>query len=320
MGIRFNGGKPEKEVYQVFNETMKHLIETDSSVVYLDADLMGAVKSQQLWKDYPSNVFNMGIQEADMIGVACGMYLNGCKPYVHSFSPFASRRVFDQVFLSIAYAGKSVRVIGSEPGIMATHNGGTHMCFEDVAMMQTVPGACVIDVSDSTMFGAFMKSTKDREGLTYFRMPRRDLPDIYTQDTEFEEGKAKVIREGSDVTLIGAGIMVATCIKAAELLEAEEIKARVVDIITVKPLDTDTILKCAKETGAIVVAENANVNGSLGSMVSAFLSETKPTPVMKVGIEDKYGRVGPEKYLREYYGLTEENIVNKAKQALTMKG
>ena len=320
MAIRFTGNKPEMEVFQVFNKTMRDLIETDPRVVYLDADLMGALKTQELWKDFPENVFNVGIQEADMIGVACGMYLNGFKPFVHSFAPFVSRRVFDQLYLSVAYGGKSVRVIGSEPGIMATHNGGTHMCFEDIAMMMTVPGACIIDVSDPTMLGYLMKHTVDRPGLTYFRMPRRDLVDIYTADTTFEEGKAKILKEGSDVTLIGSGIMVKTCLEAAELLEKDGIKAKVVDIVTIKPLDTTTILKSAEETDLIVVAENANVIGSLGSAIASYLSEVRPTHVVKVGVEDQFGRVGSEAFLRDFYGLTAENIVQKTKQALARKG
>lgn len=316
MELCYTGETPEKEVFQVFNETMKELIEQDSKVVYLDADLMGAVKSQQLWKDYPSNVFNMGIQEANMVGVACGMYLNGFKPYVHTFSPFASRRVFDQIFLSVGYAGKSVRVIGSEPGIMATHNGGTHMSFEDVAMMQTVPGALIVDISDPMMCGEFLKMSKDRPGLTYIRMPRRSLPDIYPKGTTFQEGEGKVLREGNDVTLIGSGIMVATCLDAASILEKKGISARVIDIVSIKPLDEKLILESAEKTKMILVAENASVYGSLGSTITAFLSEKRPSKVVCIGINDKYGRVGSEEYLREYYDLTAESIVKKVLASL----
>lgn len=319
MELRYTGGKPELEVFQVFNKTMRALIEEDPKVVYLDADLMGSLKTADLWHDFPQNVFNTGIQEANMVGVACGMYLNGMKPYVHSFAPFASRRVFDQVFLSIGYARKSVRVVASDAGIMATHNGGTHMCFEDVAMMRSVPDACVVDVSDPTMCGAFLRLTKDRPGLTFIRTPRRDLPDIYPADTEFAVGKGKVLRQGADVTLIGCGIMVATCLQAAELLAKEGIDARVVDIITVKPLDEELVLACARETGAIVTAENANIIGGLGSAVSEFLSEVRPTPVLRVGVRDVYGRVGVESYLRQAYGLTPECVAEQAKKAIAMR-
>ena len=308
MQIRYTGEKPEKEIFQVIGETLEQLFQEDDRVVYLDADLMGSLKTQGIWKQYPKNVFNAGIQEANMVGVACGMFLNGFKPYVHSFTPFASRRVFDQVFLSIGYGQKSVRVIGSDAGIMATHNGGTHMCFEDVAMMRTVPGACIVDVSDAVMCAYFLRKTKDRPGLTYIRTPRRDLCDIYLPDTEFEEGKGKVLREGSDVTLIGSGIMVSTCLKAAEMLSKEGIEARVVDIITVKPLDEALVLESAKKTGFIVTAENASVIGGLGSAVAEFLSSVHPVPVKRIGVQDSYGCVGTEPFLREKYGLTAENI------------
>ena len=136
MGIRYNGGKPEREPFEVFRDTISKMIEEDNKVVYIDADLMGAMKTQEIWRQYPKNIFNTGIQEANMVGVACGFYLNGFKPYVHSFTPFVTRRVFDQVFVSGAYGRKSLRIIGSDAGIMATHNGGTHMCFEDVALMR----------------------------------------------------------------------------------------------------------------------------------------------------------------------------------------
>lgn len=316
MELRYTGGKPEKEVFQVFNSVMRELIEEDPRVAYLDADLMGSLKTYDLWHDFPKNVFNTGIQEANMIGVACGMYLNGYKPYVHSFSPFASRRVFDQAFLSIAYAKKSVRIVASDAGIMATHNGGTHMCFEDVAMMRSVPDACLVDVSDPTMCGAFLRMTKDRPGLTYIRMPRRDLPDIYLPGTTFQEGKAKILRDGTDVTLIGCGIMVATCLQAAKKLAEEGIQAQVVDIVTIKPLDRETILACAEKTGRVVTAENANVIGGLGSAVAECLAQERPTPIRFVGVEDQFGCVGVEPFLREKYGLTPENIVKNVKALL----
>lgn len=319
MDIRYTGEKPKTEVFQIFNDTMRHMIMEDPRVVYLDADLMGSLKTQDLWHEFPQNVFNSGIQEANMVGVACGMYLNGMKPYVHSFAPFASRRVFDQVFLSVAYAQKSVRVIASDAGIMATHNGGTHMCFEDIAMMRSVPEACIIDVSDPTMFGAFLRSTKERPGLTFIRTPRRDLPDIYCEGTNFEEGKGKILREGNDVTLIGCGIMVATCLEAAELLSHEGIRARVIDIITIKPLDTKLLLDSAVITKAIVTAENANILGGLGSAVAEYLTTVYPVPVLRVGVEDTFGRVGIESFLRETYGLTAKNIAAKAKMAIELK-
>lgn len=308
---RFTGEKPEKEMFQVFNETMRELILEDSRVAYIDADLMGSLKTQDLWHEFPENVFNTGIQEANMVGMACGLYLNGFKPYIHSFAPFASRRVFDQLFLSVAYAGKSVRVIGSDPGIMATMNGGTHMCFEDVAMMRTVPGACIVDVSDAVMCKAFLQQTKDRLGLTYIRMPRRDVPDIYLSDETFAEGKGKILKEGTDVTLIGSGIMVATCLETAKLLEVQGVNAGVVDAVTVKPLDEELLMEISSKSRYLAVVENAAVYGGLGGAVCEFLAKNNPKHVLCIGIEEKFGMVGNAGFLRGEYGLTPEAIADK---------
>lgn len=316
MGIRYTGAKPEKEPFEVFRDTISQLIESDSKVVYIDADLMGAMKTQEIWHQYPNNVFNTGIQEANMIGMACGFYLNGFKPYVHSFTPFVTRRVFDQLFVSGAYGKKSIRVIGSDAGIMATHNGGTHMCFEDVAMMRTIPGALIVDVSDPTMFGRFLVSTKERPGITYLRTPRRGLHDIYDCDEEFIEGKGKVIVDGSDVSLVSSGIMVSTCIEASKKLKEEGISARVVDIVTIKPIDRDLLLRLSKETKGIVTAENSNIIGGLYSAVSEYLSQVNPTRIIPIGIKDQFGCVGDEPFLREKYGLTVDSIVSAAKESL----
>lgn len=319
MDIRYTGDKPEKEAAQVFNETMRALFAEDDRVVYLDADLMGSLKTQNLWKEFPDRVFNCGIQEANMVGVACGLYLAGYKPYIHTFSPFASRRVFDQVFLSVGYANKSVRIIGSDAGIMATYNGGTHMCLEDVAMMRTVPRSCVVDVTDATMLAAMLRLTKDLPGLTYIRTARRGLPDVYSADETFELGKGKVLAEGGDVTIVAAGIMVSTALQAAARLSEHGVSARVVDPVTIKPLDGELMLRCARETGAIVAAENHSVIGGLGSAVSDVVSESCPVPVFRIGVKDSFGQVGNEAYLRDQYHLTVQDLVSLAMRAVESK-
>lgn len=319
MSVIYQGMPPKKEIFQIFAETMEELFAEDPSVVYLDADLMGSLKTQQLWETYPEHVFNCGIQEADMVGVAAGLYLTGYKPYIHSFSPFVTRRVYDQLFLSVGYAHKSVRVIGSDVGIMATYNGGTHMCFEDIALIRTIPESCVIDVSDGKMFQVLLRQTKDRQGVIYFRTPRRDLPDIYSDDTNFEVGKAQVLREGKDVTIIASGIMVATALQAAEILDQMSIQATVLDPVTIKPLDLETVLQYAKITGAVVTAENHNVMGGLGGAVAELLGENCPVPIKRVGVYDQFGQVGNEAYLREAYGLTEKNIVKAVQTVISRK-
>jgi len=319
MGLRYTGGAPEAELLELFGPTMEELFAIDDKVIYLDADLMGSLRTQQLWKKYPERVFNCGIQEANMVGVAAGLFLAGYKPYIHSFAPFITRRVFDQVFLSVGYGHKRVHLIGSDAGIMATDNGGTHMCFEDIALMRTIPNALIVDVTDAAMFTCLLKETRDWDGVAYFRTARRNVPDIYTKDTVFEAGRGKVLTQGEDVTIAASGIMVATALQAAAGLREEGIYARVVDPVTIKPLDEALMLTCAQETGAVVTAENHGVSGGLGGAVAEFLSERLPVPVLRVGVRDAFGQVGSEAYLRKQFHLRVEDIVGQVHRALTMK-
>lgn len=319
MRLRYTGSVPEKQINELASSWLEELFQMDDKVVYLDADLMRGLRTSGLWEKYPKKVFNCGIQEANMVGVAAGLYLAGYKPYIHSFTPFVTRRVYDQLTVSVAYAQKSVHVIGSDAGILASDNGGTHMCFEDVALMRALPESTIVDVTDAVMFHAMLKQTKDTKGVVYFRTGRRNMPDIYEEGTEFHLGKGMILTEGNDVTIIASGIMVATALEAATVLATQNISVRVVDPVTIKPLDRDLILQCAKETGAIVVAENANILGGLGSAVAETVCESYPVPVVRLGIEDRFGQTGSVDYLRAAYGLTTENLVKKIKIALKMK-
>lgn len=314
--IIYTGEPPKKEIFEVFSEAMEELILEDSSVVYIDADLMASMRTKELWKKYPERVFNTGIQEANMVGVASGMYLAGMKPFIHSFAPFASRRVFDQIYLSVGYANKSVRIIGSEPGICATDNGGTHMTFEDIALMRSIPGACVVDVSDAKLLKSMMEQTCERDGVTYIRTPRRGLPDIYGEDVEFEIGKGKMISDGSDVTIVASGIMVATAIEAGRKLKDKGINVCIVDPITIKPLDEKLIIECAKKTNKVITVENHNIIGGLGSAVAECLSGNYPVRIERMGVKDRFGEVGNEQYLRNVFSLQPENIMEKACEML----
>ncbi len=307
--IIFTGDPPKKEIFQIFVETMGELIEADPAVTYLDADLMASMRSKELWQKYPDNVFNTGIQEANMIGVAAGMSLYGRKPYVHSFAPFAVRRCFDQVYVSIGFARKSIRIIGSEPGLCATDNGGTHMTFEDIAIMRTLPNATIFDISDGGMFRSFLAKSKDMDGVVYFRTPRRGLPDIYAEGTAFEAGHGKVLREGTDCTLIASGIMVATALQAAQALAEQGLYVTVVDPVTIKPLDENLILQCARKTGNVVTIENHSIHGGLGGAVAEFLSERGPSRIKRLGVSDRFGEVGTEAYLRGQFRLDVTSVV-----------
>ena len=320
MKLRYTGRAPQADINMLLSGWLEELMDADDKVVYLDADLMGGIKTQALWRKRPDRVFNCGIQEANMVGTAAGLFLAGYKPYVHSFTPFATRRVYDQLFVSVAYAHKSLHVIGSDVGIMASDNGGTHMCFEDIALMRVIPDSCVVDVTDAVMFYAMLQATKDWKGITYFRTPRRNAPDVYEEGTVFRPGKGLVLTEGSDITIVASGIMVATALEAAQILAGENIRARVVDPITVKPLDEELLVRCAEETGAIVTAENHNILGGMGSAVAEVLAEKRPVPILRVGVRDSFGQTGPVDYLRQQYGLTPEEIVKNVKRALKLKG
>ena len=317
MAIIYDGSM-DKEVYKnVFSKTIEEVANGDSKVVYLDADLMNSFGTLGFWKRNKKQAINCGVAEANMMGVAAGLAAAGKKPYVHSFGPFATRRCYDQSFLSVAYAGNSVRIFGSDPGVTPAFNGGTHMPFEDMALMRAVPHSTVIEITDGTMLEKMIYDIKDREGLTYVRTTRKSYPAVYSSDHEFQIGKGEVLREGDEVTIIACGLMVGEALKASIELEKQGVSARVVDMFTVKPIDRELVVACAKETGAIITAENHNVIGGLGDAVSDVLvSEECLVPMKKVGVQDEFGSVGPQDYLQEYYGLTAIEIVKAVNEVL----
>lgn len=314
-------GTMDKEVYKsVFGRTIEAIAAEDKDVVYLDSDLMNSIGTMGFWKKNPAQAINCGIAEANMAGIAAGLSAGGKKPYTHTFGPFATRRGYDQVFISSAYAGNSVRIFGSDPGVCAAFNGGTHMPFEDMAIMRAIPHCTVIDITDGAMLEAVMHLIKDREGVTYVRTTRKNFPAVYSKDHEFVIGKAELLRDGGDVTIIACGLMVGEAMKAAAELEKKGISARVVDMFTVKPIDAEMVRKCAKETGAIVTAENHNVIGGLGDAVGAVLLENGvPVKFKKVGVNDEFGSVGPQDYLQKFYGLTADKVAEAAEAVVKQK-
>ena len=315
----YDGSKDQVMPNAVFPEVLGKLIEEDDRVVYLDADLMWCFGTDGFREKYEGRAFDVGVQEANMIGMAAGMSAEGKIPYVHTFGPFASRRVYDQVFLSVAYAKNNVRIIGSDPGVTAAYNGGTHMPFEDVALYRAIPDAVIFDIVDSTQFREVLKLTKDFHGLVYIRTPRKNIDKIYSDDSTFEIGKGHILREGTDVTIVASGIMLGVALAAAEKLAAQGIEADIIDPVTVKPLDEDLIVSSARKTGGVITAENCSVNGGLGEAVASVLGRKKPTPLRMVGIHDEFGEVGTEEYLRERFHLTPEEVIAKVKDVLEMK-
>jgi transketolase len=286
----------------------------DERIVALDADLISSSGMKPFFKAFPNRAIQCGIAEANMIGVAAGLSLTGKIPFAHSFAPFASRRVCDQIFVSAAYAKLNVRVIGSDPGVTAAYNGGTHMPFEDMAVLRSIPGITLIEPADPVALERITSQlcTDEHYGVFYVRMARKDAIAVYEPKAEFKIGRGNVLRNGTDLTIFASGIMVAEALAAADLLAARGVNARVVDMFTWKPIDVELIERCAAETKRFVVAENHNVVGGLSSAIAEVTARLNPVPISFVGVNDSFGQVGTQTELQEVYGLTAAAIVNAA--------
>ena len=319
MKIVYDGSMDPRLCKAVLGEQIPALAAEDPDLIYLDADLMNCIGTAKWAAANPDRAINCGIAEANMIGVACGLASAGFKPIVHTFGPFASRRCFDQVFLSGGYAKNDITVIGTDPGVTATLNGGTHMPFEDVALYRAVPGATVIDVTDPTMLISVLRQCKDRPGVKYIRVGRKQYARVYADGSERPIGRAVTLREGTDLVIFACGIMIHEALQAADVLERQGVSAAVVDLFTIKPLDADAVAAWAEKTGAVVVAENHNRFGGLCCAVSEVLAERRPTPAAFVAVEDEFGEVGPQGYLQERFGLTAAHIVEAARDVLKRK-
>ena len=319
MNIIYNGEK-DAAFKDVLGATIPQLSADDDKVIYLDADLMNCIGTGKFGKAHPERAIDCGIAEANMMGIAAGLSAVGFKPIVHTFGPFASRRSYDQVFLSGAYAKNSITILGTDPGVTAAYNGGTHMPFEDVALYRAIPDAYVFDITDTAMLKDLLAQCVNIHGIKYIRVPRKNNYKMYEEGAHFEIGKGIVTKDnGSDAVIFATGIMVAMAMKAADKLAEEGIKVKVVDMFTVKPLDEEIVEKLAKETGAVVCAENHNKIGGLYSAVCDVLAAKCPTPVEYVAVEDEFGEVGPQDYLEKRFGLTPEHIVEKVKAAVARK-
>lgn len=309
-----------QEMRAVFAQTMMEMARQDPRVVYLDCDLMNSIGMVPFSKEFPDRTINCGIQEANMIGVASSMSATGMVPYVHTFGVFASRRAADQVFLSAAYGRMNVRIIGSDPGLTAAGNGGTHQPFEDLGIMRGIPEITVIEPTDSVMLRDILLQTKDRYGVFYIRLSRKKSQQIYEEGSTFELGKAVEVRPGRDVSLITSGICVADSVRAAQLLAEEGISAQVLNVFTLKPIDTEAVTAAARKTGAVVTVENHNILNGLGSAVAETLAEHCPVPLERIGIPDVFGEVGTMDYLKERYHMTPGDIAAAARRAIARKG
>ena len=292
----------------------------NDKVVVLDADLAAATKTGMFKKAYPEKFFDCGIAEGNMMGVAAGLASTGYTVFASTFAMFAAGRAYEQVRNSIAYPGLNVKIGATHAGISVGEDGASHQCCEDIALMRAIPGMTIINPADDVEARAAVLAAAEYEGPVYMRFGRLAVPRIFDEDYKFEWGKAVVLNEGSDVTICATGLMVNEAIEAQKLLAAEGISAEIINVHTIKPLDAETITKSAAKTGAVVTAEEHSIIGGLGSAVAEAICESgKPVPVVRLGVNDKFGKSGPAVELLHIYGLDAQNIVEKAKQAISMK-
>ncbi|MGC7871777.1 transketolase family protein [Desulfosporosinus sp. SYSU MS00001] len=289
------------------------------NVVVLDADLSKSTKTAEFGKNYPERFFNMGIAEGNLLGTAAGLAAAGKVPFASSFAIFATGRAFEQIRNSIAYPKLNVKIAATHAGISVGEDGGSHQAIEDVAIMRALPNMVVLVPADGEETRQMVLAAAEYKGPVYIRMGRLEVPVLFGEDYHFEIGKAKVLKEGTDVAIMANGLMVAVALEAAELLAGEGISVSVVNVSSVKPIDEETILRVAKETKAVVTAEEHNIIGGLGSAIAEVLGEKLPTPMVRVGLKDTFGESGRPYELLEKFGLGKEDLVKAVREALAKK-
>lgn len=298
-----------RELRDCVVETLQELMKDDDKITALEADLGGASGFTKIKKTNPERFIQCGIAEANMMGVAAGLSLTGFKPFTHTFAPFATRRVFDQLFLSGAYAGNTINVYGSDPGFSVASNGGTHTAWEDVALIREIPGAVICDPADDVQMEWIIKEFLKMEGIHYVRSDRKAVRNVYKKGSSFKIGQGNILKEGKDILIIAAGQLVSEALDCAEELEKEGYSVEVIDMFTIKPLDEKLLIKEAKGKSKIVTIENHSIYGGLGSAVSEVIAENGiSVPVKRIGVKEKFGQVGTAEFLQEEFGLTAKQI------------
>lgn len=306
------------EMRAMYAQCLGELMERDEKLVLLDADLSKACGTFPLRKRFPDRIYDCGVAEQNMISIAAGLASYGYKPWAESFAPFATRRVCDQIAISVCYAKRNVKIVGTDPGIAAELNGGTHMSLEDMGVVRSIPGLVIFEPTDTVQLKAAMPVLHAYEGPVYMRMNRKEFPTVFPEGYRFDLFKADLLRAGTDVTILAAGLMVSESLQAAEALAAEGISCEVINVHTIKPIDRETILASAQKTGVIVTAENHNVIGGLRSAVLEALAHD-PVPVWAVGAEDRFGEVGKLPYLKEALGLNAAHLAAVVRAAVQHK-
>lgn len=317
MNIVRSNKTDSKELRVAYKEEMAKLIASNKDVVMFDADLAGASGTAAVFKDHPNQTVNAGIAEANMVGMAAGMSLVGKIPFVHTFAPFATRRVFDQLYMSVAYSKANVKIYGTDPGFWAMHNGGTHTSMEDIALVRSLPGFTVLAPSDESQFRWAIQKAANTNGNFYVRAGRKNFKNLYTEDSEFEIGKGIVVENGKDVVIFAIGEMIEQALIARESLKEQGIDVEVVDMFSLKPLDQEIVISESKGKKLVITAENHSMYGGLGSAVAEVLAENHVCiPFKRIAVKDRFSEVGTAEYLQKTLELDSQSIISLIKKEL----
>ncbi|MBU5365336.1 transketolase C-terminal domain-containing protein [Enterococcus devriesei] len=303
-----------KELRVTVVDALKELMTENQKIVALDADLGGASGWTLIAKDYPNNFINVGIAEANMVGVAAGLSLTGYTPFIHTFGPFATRRVLDQIYLSGAYADNTITIFGSDPGFAAGHNGGTHTTWEDVALLRSIPNVVICDAADEVQMDWIIKTFSKRKGIHYVRGNRKGVKNVYAPGSTFEIGRGNLLKEGQEILIVAAGQLVSEALEVAKTLETKGSSVEVIDMFTIKPLDKELLLERLVGKKTVVTIENHSITGGLGSAVAEVLADNGlAVPLTRIGVDERFGQVGTPDFLQAEFGLTTETILAQLK-------
>lgn len=303
-----------KELRGTVVDALKETMTNDETIVALDADLGGASKWTDIAESFPERFINVGIAEANMVGVAAGLSLTGYTPFIHTFGPFATRRVLDQIYLSGAYGGNTLNIYGSDPGFTAGHNGGTHTTWEDIAVLRSIPEVVICDAADEVQMDWIIKTFVQLNGVHYVRGNRKGVKNIYAPESTFEIGKGNLLREGKDYLIVAAGQLVSEALEVAASLKEKGMSVDVIDMFTIKPLDKALLVERIVGKKAVVTIENHSITGGLGSAVAEVLADKGlAVPLTRIGVDERFGQVGTPSFLQEEFGLTTEKILEQLK-------
>ncbi len=308
------------ELRQVLRQELEKHMERDERIIVIDADLAKSNGTFPLRKKFPDRALDVGIAEQNMTGIAAGLASYGFIPMIFSYTPFVTRRICDQLSVSIAYSRRNVKIVGTDPGISAELNGATHMSVEDVSVVRGIPNIVIVEAADAVQLSRMLPVIIAYEGPVYLRLARKVFPIVFPDNYAFDMFSADVLRQGKDVTIVASGLMLAESLAAAKKLKAMGLSAEVINAHTLKPLDAGTIIASAKKTGAVVTCENSSIVGGLYSAICEALCDSYPVPVGAVGIPDRFGEVGKLDYLKKVMHMTADDIVKKAVEVCVKKG